>query len=300
VADYLQSTCGISVNGVVLVSNVLDIRTLSFNPSDDISYVVNLPTYAATAWYHNKLGNKPANLDAFLNEVRAFSFGEYATALLKGDQLNNPEREAVLNKLVKYTGIRKDYWDKANLRVKQPQFSQELMRTEGLMVGRLDSRYTGIIKNLLAEFASTDPQSSDISPAFIAAFMNYYTTELKVNKDKVYNVTANSFPDFKWDWKHARSQGLFGDAVSPSSAPDLLNAMTSNPKMKVMVMNGIYDQATPFAGTEYTFDHLGLDKKLKANILLKYYEAGHMMYVHPESAVQFKKDVAEFISSTLK
>lgn len=300
VADYLQSTFGISVNGVVLVSNVLDIRTLSYNPGDDISYVVNFPTYAATSWYHNKLPNKPSGLDGFLKEVRAFSFGEYAAALLKGDQLNATERETILNKLVSYTGIGKDYWDKANLRVNQPQFAQEVLRNSGMMVGRLDSRYTGITQNLLSEYANNDPQASDIAPAFISAFMNYYTTELKVPKDKVYNTNAYFFSDFKWDWKHARSQGIFGDAVSPTTSPDLLNAMSDNPKMKVLVMNGIYDMATPFAGTEYTFDHLGLDKKLKANVIQKYYEAGHMMYTHPESAAKFKKDVAEFILGTLK
>jgi len=300
VCDFLQSTYGISVNGVVLVSCVLDIRTLSFNPMDDISYVVNLPTYAATAWYHNKIANKPASLENFLKEVRAFSSGDYASALQKGDQLSDAERDAVLNKLSAYTGISKEYWNKANLRVKQPQFAQEVLRGSGSMVGRLDSRYTGIIKNLLAENASNDPQSSDISPAFISAFMNYYTTELKVGKDKTYNVTASAFPDFKWDWKHARSQGLFGEAVSPTSSPDLLNAMSNNPTMKIMVMNGIYDLATPFGAAEYTFDHLGLTKKLKANVSFKYYEAGHMMYVQPELAVKYKKDLADFINSSLK
>jgi carboxypeptidase C (cathepsin A) len=300
VADYLQNTFGISVNGVVLVSNVLDIRTLSYNPGDDISYVVNFPTYAATSWYHNKLANKPASLDGFLKEVRIFSFGDYAAALLKGDQLSATERETILNKLVTYTGIAKDYWDKANLRVNQPQFAQEVLRNAGMMVGRLDSRYTGITQNLLSEYANNDPQSSDIASAFISAFMNYYTTELKVSKDKVYNTNAYFFSDFKWDWKHARSQGIFGDAVSPTTSPDLLNAMSENPKMKVLVMNGIYDMATPFAGTEYTFDHLGLGKKLKANVIQKYYEAGHMMYTQPESAAKFKKDVAEFILGTLK
>lgn len=300
VADYLQSTYGMSVNGIILVSTVLDIRTLSFNPVDEISYIVTLPTYAATAWYHNKLANKPKNLENFLQEVRAFSFGEYAAALLKGDQLGMPEREAVITKLVTYTGINKAYWEKANLRVKQPQFSQELMRNEGLMVGRLDSRHTGISKNLLAEFASNDPQSADIAPAFTAAFMHYYYTELKVNKDKVYNTNARFFPDFKWDWKHARSQGLFGEAATPTTSPDLVNAMSNNPKMKVLVMNGIFDLATPFAGAEYSFDHMGLDKRLKANIRMTYYEAGHMMYTYPESALQFKKDLAAFITSTLK
>lgn len=300
VCDYLQSTYGISVNGVVLVSCVLDIRTLSFNPMDDISYVVNFPTYAATAWYHNKVYNKPASLEVFLKEVRAFSSGEYASALQKGDQLSLAEREAVLNKLAAYTGINKEYWERANLRVKEPQFAQELLRGSGLMVGRLDSRYTGIIKNLLAENASNDPQAADISPAFISAFMNYYTTELKVSKDKTYNITASAFPDFKWDWKHARSQGIFGEAVSPTSSPDLLNAMSNNPKMKIMVMNGIYDMATPFGAAEYTFDHLGLTKKLKENVSFKYYEAGHMMYIQPELAIKYKKDLADFIIGSLK
>ena len=300
VADFLQSNFGISVNGIVLVSNVLDIRTLAFNPGDDISYVVNFPTYAATAWYHNKLSNKPPSLDAFLKEVRIFSFGEYASALLKGDQLSSAERENILNKLVTYSGLSKDYWEKANLRVNQPQFAQEVLRSTGMMVGRLDSRYKGLTKNLLSEFATNDPQAADIAPAFTAAFMNYYTTELKVSKDKTYNTNAYVFTDFKWNWKHARSNGLFGEAVSPTTAPDLLNAMSSNPQMKVLVMNGIYDMATPFAGTEYTFDHLGLDKRIKANITQKYYEAGHMMYTHNESAAKFKKDVVEFITSTLK
>lgn len=300
VADYLQETYGISVNGIVLVSNVLDIRTLAFNPGDDLPYIVNLPTYAATAWYHNKVANKGAGLEAFLNDVRAFAFGEYATALMKGDMLSDADKAKVLDKLNAITGISKDYWDKANLRVLQPQFSQELLRSEGIIVGRLDARYKGIAQDKLSEYAFTDPQSNDISPAFISAFMHYYTTELKVPKDKSYNTSAYALQGFNWDWKHQRSNGLFGDASTPNTEPDLLNAMSNNPKMKVMVLNGIYDLATPFAGSEYTFDHMGLDKKIRNNITHKYYEAGHMMYIHNESAAKFKKDVSEFILGTLK
>lgn len=300
VADFLQETFGISVNGVVLVSNVLDIRTLSFNPGDDLPYIVNFPTYAATSWYHNRVVNKTGGMDAFLKEARSFAFGEYAGALLKGDQLSDAEKDKVLDKLVAFTGISKDYWDKANLRVNQPQFSQELLRNSGIVVGRLDSRYKGIAQDRLSEYAFYDPQSSDISPAFISSFMNYYVAELKVSKDKLYNTGAYAFPDFKWDWKHQRSNGLFGDAASPTTVPDLVNAMSNNPKMKVLILNGIFDLATPFAGSEYTFDHMGIDKKIKANITHKYYEAGHMMYVHNESAAKFKKDVSEFIFSTLK
>lgn len=300
VADFLQETYGIALNGIVLVSNVLDIRQLAFNPGDDLPYIVNFPTYAATSWYHNKVANKPASLDAFLKDVRAFAYGDYASALIKGDMLPDVEKEKVLGKLEAYTGISKDYWSKANLRVMQPQFTQELLRSEGMIVGRLDSRYKGIAQNKLAEYAFTDPQSNDISPAFITAFMQYYSTELKVPKDKTYNTGAYAFPDFKWDWKHPRNNGLFGDASTPNTEMDLLNVMSTNPKLKVMVLNGIYDLATPFGGSEYTFDHMGIDKKIKGNITHKYYEAGHMMYIHNESAVKFKKDVAEFITGSLK
>jgi len=300
IADYLQENLGISLNGIVLVSNVLDLRTLLFNHGDDISFIVNLPSYAATSWYHNKLPNKPADIYAFLQEVRVYTFGEYATALMKGDQLSVQEREKELNKLVSYTGLSKDYLDKANLRVNQPQFCQELLRDSSLSVGRFDSRFKGITQNLLSEFAFNDPQYSEINPAFVSTFMNYYTTELKVSKDKIYNPDTGGYPDFKWDWKHQRSNGLLIDAAMPNTATDLLNAMSNNPGLKVLVLNGIYDLATPFAGTEYTFDHMGLNKKIKGNIIYKYYESGHMMYIHNESAAKFKKDVAEFISDRLK
>jgi carboxypeptidase C (cathepsin A) len=299
IADYLQENTGMSVNGVILVSSVLDIRSLSFQPGDDLSYIVYLPTYAATSWYHNKLPNKPANLDAFLKEVRNFSAGEYATALMKGDQLGSSEREGILNKLVAYTGLSKSYLDKARLRVMEPQYAQEVLRDSNETVGRLDARYKGINQDPLSEYTFEDPQSSSISPAFISAFMNYYTTELKVSKDKTYNAGVNS-PDFKWDWKHPRNYGLFGDASTPYTGTDLVNAMSHNPHLKILVLNGLLDLATPFYATEYTFDHLGLDKKLKNNVTMKYYEAGHMMYIHNTSAAAFKKDVAEFILSSGK
>ncbi len=300
VADYLQANLGISVNGVILVSNVLDIRTLSFNPGDEISYIVNLPSYAATAWYHQKVTPKPASLIDFLKEVRVFALGEYTTALMKGDLLTAPERDLIISKLSGYTGLSKDYWNKANLRVNQPQFCQELLRDTGFAVGRLDSRYTGIAQNQLSEHAFQDPQSSDISPAFISSFLHYYTTELKVSKDKKYNTSAYGLAGFDWDWKHARSGSIIGDPASPNTGPDLVNAMSNNPTMKVLVLNGIYDLATPFGASEYTLDHLGLNPKIKKNIIHKYYEAGHMMYTHKESAIQFKKDVMEFILGTLK
>lgn len=300
IADYLSQNMGIAVNGVVLVSCVLDIRTLAFQPGDDLSYVLNLPTYAATSWFHNKLANKPADLNSFLKEVRSFASGDYASALLKGDQLSAADREQVLNKLVAYTGLSKDYIDKANLRVNQPQYSKELLRNDHADIGRLDARYKGISQDLLGEFAFSDPADNAISPAFISTFMNYYSTELKVSKDKTYNPAAYSLGDFRWDWKHPRSNGLFGEASTPSTSPDLANAMSLNPQLKILVLNGLFDLATPFYGTEYTFDHLGIDKKLKSNITMKYYEAGHMMYINNTAAAAFKKDVAAFILEGIK
>ncbi|MBS1915891.1 MAG: carboxypeptidase [Bacteroidetes bacterium] len=298
VVDYLQENIGMAINGVVLVSVVLDLRTLTFQKGDDISYILHVPTYAAVAWYHNKLTNKPANLEAFLKEVREFAGGEYADALMKGDRLDGAEKEQVLNKLSAYTGLSKDYLLKANLRVNEPQFTQELLRNEHQTVGRLDARYKGINQDLLSEYSDYDPQSSAISPAYTALFMNYYYGDLKVNKNNIYHVSAYGAEGFDWDWKRSRGGG--GDAVTPNTGVDMADAMSKNPNLKILVLNGYYDLATPFFGTEYTMDHLGLEKKIKSNISMKYFEAGHMMYVNPTSLAQFKKEVASFILDTSK
>ncbi|MGI8950893.1 MAG: S10 family peptidase [Chitinophagaceae bacterium] len=299
IVDYLQDNIGMAMNGVILISNVLDLRSLTFQQGDDISYILHLPTYAAVAWYHNKIANKPANLESFLNDVRNFAGGEYASALMKGDDLSDAEKDAVLSKLSEYTGLSKDYLLKGNLRINEPQFTQELLRENHEIVGRLDSRYKGISQDLLGEYSSDDPQSSQISPAFTATFMNYYYEELKVNKIYNYHTSAYSAEGFDWDWKH-RKNGGSGDPVTPNTGVDLAEAMSKNPNLKILVLNGYYDLATPFYATEYTFDHLRLEKKLKANITLKYYEAGHMMYINPSVIPQFKKDIADFILSTSK
>ena len=298
VVNYLQENLGMVMNGVILVSSVLDLRTLTFQQYDDISYILHLPTYAATAWYHNKIANKPASLESFLKEVEAFAGGEYATALMKGDRISDAEKETIINKLSGYTGLSKDYLIRANLRVTEPQFTQELLRNEHLTVGRLDSRYTGINQNLLSENARSDPQSAAISPAFTSAFLSYYYGDLKMDKKNVYHTSAYGAEGFVWDWKHKKSNTPDeGDPSTPNTAVDLAEAMNHNPSLKILVLNGYYDLATPFYATEYTFDHLALDKKLKQNIQLKYYPAGHMMYINSMAATAFKKDVAGFISS---
>jgi len=298
VALYLQESAGMAMNGVIMVSAVFDLRQLVFAQGDDISYVMNLPTYSATAWYHNKVPNKPASLNAFLNEARLFAKTEYTQALMEGDQLAGTAREKAIDRLAYFTGLSKAYLDKANLRVTEPEFTEELLRAEKKTVGRLDSRFTGINQDPLTQYSQYDPQSSAISPGYTALFMDYYYNTLKVNKAFHYHTSAYSRPGFDWDWKHAKNGGGF--PTPPNTAVDLGEAMTRNPNLKVLILNGLYDLATPFYGVEYTIDHMELDKDIKANIIMKYYEAGHMMYTHRPSLEQFKRETADFIMKTSK
>ena len=297
VVDYLQENMGMTINGVILVSAVLDLRTLTFQKCDDISYVLHLPTYAAIAWYHNKLASKPASLEAFLKEVREFAAGPYSAALFKGDRLEAGEKEQVLAKLSACTGLSREYLTKANLRVSEPQFTQELLRGEHQTVGRLDGRYKNINQDLLSEFSQYDPQSTAISPAYTATFMNYYYGDLKVNKNNNYHINAYGAEGFDWDWKRKGSEGF---PNSPNTGVDMADAMSKNPHLKILVLNGYYDLATPFYAVEVTMDHLGLEKNIKANISMKYFEAGHMMYVNPVCLAAFKKEVAGFILENSK
>ena len=290
---------GIALNGVVMVSAVFDLRTLLFPPNDDLPYVVHFPTYAATAWYHNKIASKPASLEAFLNDVRAFTEKEYVPALFKGDKLTSTEKSAMASKLAAFSGVSADYWLKADLRVQAGEFFAELLRGEGNTVGRLDSRFKGINQDLLSQFSDYDPQSAAITPAYVAGFLQYFYGDLKVNKKLTYTTSAGGRQGFKWDWKHAGNL-RWGTQAAINTGIDMATAMTQDPNLKVLILNGYYDIATVFYGVENTIDHLGLPKAIKDNISMKYYEAGHMMYTHQASLEKFKKDVSEFIQATLK
>jgi len=290
---------GIALNGVVMISSVFDLRSLLFPPNDDLPYVIHLPTYAATAWYHNKVANKPASLESYVAEVRNFTEKEYMPALFKGDKLTEEERNAMATKLSKYTGLSIEYWTKANLRVQADEFFQELLRGEGKTVGRLDARYKGINQDLLSQFAEYDPQSTAISPAYTAGFMHYFYNDLKVNKKLNYAASAYSKEGFKWDWNH-KGNIIWNASAAINTGVDMANAMTKDPNVKVLILNGYYDLATVFYGVEHSIDHLGLTKEIKSNIIMKYYEAGHMMYIHQPSLEKFRKDVSEFILMTTK
>lgn len=288
---------GIAMNGVIMVSAVFELQHLLFGPGDDTAYLIHFPTYAATAWYHNRIPGKNPNLESFLAEVREFTGEQYAPALLKGDQLTATEKQTIAAKLATYSGLSTEYWLKADLRVTNQEYFQELLREQGETVGRLDSRFTGINEDLLGQTAQTDPQSDAISPPYIAAYKEYLYEDLGVRKDWTYTTTAGSREGFKWDWKH-QGNIQWNAQVAVSTLPDMATAMKRNPNLKILILNGYYDLATVFYGVEHSINHMGLTPELKKNIIMKYYEAGHMMYTHEPSMAKFKADVDAFIMET--
>jgi carboxypeptidase C (cathepsin A) len=297
-SNYLQSHDGLYFNGIVLISSVLDLGTISFNPGEDMPYVFYLPSYAATAWYHKVLKDRPDNLPAFLEEARHFAQTGYLDALVKGSKLGGAEKAEVAKQLSRYTGLGEDYLIKADLRVNLPQFMKELQRSRGLTTGRLDARFSGYSYDLLGEFAEYDPQDTSITGPFTAAFNTYVREDLKFGQDKVYHTGSDEAGN-NWDWKH-RSGDNFGFPGSPNVEGDLIQAMLTNPHLQIEVENGLYDLATPFYATEYTMEHLGLPETLQKNIHLQYYDAGHMMYLRDEDLAKLKTNIANFIDGASK
>jgi carboxypeptidase C (cathepsin A) len=297
--NYLQEHDGMDFNGIVLISNVLDLGTISFHPGEDMPYVFYLPSYAATAWYHKVLKDRPENVVAFIDEARKFAGSEYASALMKGSQLSASEKADMARKLSRYTGLSEDYLIKANLRVTLGQFMEELQRNRGLTTGRLDSRYSGLTYDLLSEFAESDPQSAAVTGAFTAVFNSYVRDDLKFGQDKTYHAISEGVGN-NWDWKHQSGRGRGFFPGSPNVEGDLVQALLANPHLKVEVENGYYDMATPFFATEYTMEHLGLPEQLQKNIGLKYYDAGHMMYLREDDLAKLKANIDAFIEAASK
>lgn len=291
-ANLLQSRYAVHLNGICLISSVLDLSTLTFAPGDDRPYVYYLPSYAATAWYHKALKNRPPDLDAFVEAARQYAQGDYADALAKGSSLSGEERSSVAATLSEFTGLSPEYLVKADLRVPLGQFMVELLRDRGLTAGRIDSRFTGYTLDLLSEDAEGDPEGPAVGGAFTALINRYNHTELKFGQDKVYN---RSRIGRGWNWKRRRDgQGGFFP-TAPNVQGDLARAMVMNPNLHVQVENGYYDMATPFHATEFTMSHLGLPAELRKNIHLNYYDAGHMMYLRDGDRVTLHDNIAALI-----
>jgi carboxypeptidase C (cathepsin A) len=275
------------LNGIMLVSVVLDFATVDFNINNDLPFILFLPGYTATAWYHNVLTPK-RSLAEWLEEAEAFALGEYASALLKGDALTKEERSQIAEKVSLYTGISKEFIERSNLRLNDQHFFKELLRTRGLTVGRLDSRFTGRDRLGITEAPEYDPLLTNITGPFMAAFYDYIRGELNFETDLPYEILSG----FVHPWSYAEFENRYVDV-----AETLRAAMTHNPYLKVFVANGYFDLGTPYFATEYTFNHLGLDESLRKNISMEYYDAGHMMYIHMPSLKQIKTDLAKFIKS---
>ncbi len=296
VSDYLFERKGISINGIIFVSTVFDFQTLSFSRGNDLPYILFLPTYAAVSWYHKTLPSQPENLNSFLKEAEDFSQHEYSNALFNGSANDSAEISKVADKLYQFTGISKSYWEKANLRLNEPQYTAELLREKGVTVGRLDSRYTGPAEDLISEYSDYDPQSSSISPAFTATFLEYLHNDLKFPTNQTYHISAYARKGFKWNWNR-RTNGRVSAFQNADVSPDLADVMAKDPYLNVLMLNGYYDLATPFFATEYTMNHLGNNiPNLKERVHMKYFKAGHMMYINNECLPEFKAYIAKFIS----
>jgi carboxypeptidase C (cathepsin A) len=288
-SGYLQERHGLYLNGIMLVSVVLDFTTLEFTLNNDVPYTVYLPSYAAAAWYHSKLKvRKP--LQSLLKEVEKFAQGEYAEALRKGDSLPKRERALVIEKLARYTGLSPEFIDRSNLRILDQHFFKELLRDRGQTIGRLDSRFLGRDRLGVTERPEYDPLLTNVLGPYTAAFYDYVRSELKFEADLSYEIlSALVYP-----WSYAEFEDQFINV-----GESLRFAMTYNPYLKVFMANGYYDLGTPYSATEYTVNHLGLDESARKNISMGYYEAGHMMYIHLPSLAALKDDLAKFMASAM-
>lgn len=299
-------TYGIYLNGIVLLSSVLDFATLSFNPGNNLSYMIFLPHYTATAWYHKKLPaeyqNKP--LVTVLEEARKFAVSEYLPALIKGNTLEKEQVDSIARKMSALTGLSPTYLKNSNLRVRHDRFVKELLREERLTVGRLDSRFTGRDADAVGESYEYDPSSAIIMGPFAAALNSYVGTVLKYKKEIPYAIYGNVYPwNFTYQPAQMRTPGATRAATGRTSrdgalyvAETLRQAMAENTALKIFCCNGYYDGATPFFGTEYTFSQLMLDGSFKDRVRMGYYEAGHMMYIHKPSLKKLRSDLEAFIA----
>jgi carboxypeptidase C (cathepsin A) len=275
------------LNGIVLISSILNFQTARFDEGNDLPYPLFLPTYAATAWYHGRLADDlQADLRALLDEVEAFALGEYTAALAQGDALDGERRRALVESLARYTGLSPEYVSRTDLRIDISRFVKELLRAEGRTVGRLDSRFQGIDRDAAGERYEYDPSYSAILGPFTAVMNHYVRAELGYESDLPYEILTGRVRPWAY--------GSQGDNRYLNVAVTRRSAMTRNPHLRVYVASGYYDLATPYFATQHTFDHLGLDPTLRSNVVHGLFETGHMMYIHAPSRAVLQQDVGAF------
>ena len=298
-AEYLQDTHGMFLNGICLISSVINWGTKVFNVGNDLPYALILPTYTATAWRHGKLPEHLAgDLEAALARSEAFALGDYASALMLGDQLQGAERQRIRTQLAELSGLSEEYLERADLRVDIYHFVKELLRDEGLTVGRLDSRYTGSDRDDVGEHFEYDPSSAVVTGWYVSLLKDYLRHELGYENDMVFRHSAGRQVR-PWNYHEDESRQSYGSNAYANYAEHLRAAMHKNPYLKVLIMSGYYDLATPYFATDYTVDHMQLDSELRDNIEVAYYKAGHMMYVRAEDLAKFRQDYLNFLRAAL-
>ena len=290
-SDYLIEK-GIALNGIALISSVLNFQTLSFAAGNDLPYVLFLPSYTATAWYHGKLGaDLQKSLPGTLAEVEKWAETDYTVALARGSALTVGERDEIVARLARYTGLEARFIRNSNLRIEIHRFCKELLRDDNRTVGRLDSRIDSVQAPSPAERPEFDPSMTAIRPPYTAVFNDYVRRDLGFEIDREYYILGGGLKT-PWDW------GANPGFVDTSEA--LVKAFAKNPYMKLFVASGYYDLATPYFATRYTLSHINVAPPVRENIRTADYEAGHMMYIHTESLRKLKSDVAAFLQFALE
>jgi carboxypeptidase C (cathepsin A) len=285
-AFWLAERYGMMLNGVVLISTILNWQDQDFHVGNERPCYIHLPTYTAAAWYHKKLAPElSGDLSKTLREAEAFALDEYAPALLQGDRLPEARRKEIAARVARYTGLSPAYVERSNLCVEIGRFTKELLREEGKTLGRLDTRFTGTDLDSVGEYYEFDPAGVSLDGPYAAAVNDYLRRELKYESDLVYERLTDKVGPWTWD---ANNQYV-------NVAEALRQAMTRNAHLQVLMAAGVYDLATPYFDSFFTQNHLGLPKELKGNVRVELYEAGHMMYIRKTDHQKFKKDVVELI-----
>ncbi|MCE4215884.1 peptidase S10 [Aquirufa antheringensis] len=289
-SKFLQDEHRIYINGVILISAVLNFGTNDYNIGNDLPRALYIPSYTAAAWYHKKLAPalQARPIADVLKESEQWAIGPYATALIKGGWMSDAEKTAIAEKMAYYTGLSKELCLQANLRLDENRFYKALRRADGLSIGRLDARFTGRNLDDAGEYVDFDPSFTNIDGPFTATINDYLSKELKFTEEKGYNVFGEVYP---WSYKNVQNKYL-------NVAESLRDAMAKNPNLKVYLGCGYYDFATPYFTAVYDIEHMFLRPEQRSRVDIKYYESGHMYYIHKPSLIQFKKDIDSFFDSS--